>query len=67
MFYLDGQCDSEPTHGETHRQVAVAHQLLSASAVNQESLRHDGVADEQMCYCKACMYIFILILRLCVI
>lgn len=38
-FHLDGQCDSEPTHGETHRQVAVAHQPLSASAINQESLK----------------------------
>lgn len=38
-FHLDGQRDSEPTHGDTHQQVAVAHQLLPASAINQESLK----------------------------
>lgn len=40
--HLDGQCDSEPTHADAHQQVAVAHQLLPASAINQESLKETG-------------------------
>lgn len=39
---LIGQRDREHRHGDTHHQITVAHQLLSAGAVYQERLRHRG-------------------------